>query len=65
MMLSCIKQQLSNIWNSIYEKVKPGCGWVEKKGWSLKKTVYFCVGKTICVKFLVTAVCILKYFVKT
>ena len=30
-MLICIKQQLSNIWSSIREKVKQHWGWVEKK----------------------------------
>ena len=30
MMVICIKQQLSNIWRSIYEKVKQHWGWVEK-----------------------------------
>ena len=31
MMLICIKQHLSNIWSSIYEKVKQDSGWVQKK----------------------------------
>ena len=30
-MLICIKQQLSNIWSSIHEKVKQHWGWVGKK----------------------------------
>ena len=30
-MLICIKQQLSNIWNSIHEKVKQHWVWVGKK----------------------------------
>ena len=30
-MLTCTKQHLSNIWSSIYEKVKQHWGWVEKK----------------------------------
>ena len=30
MMLICIKQHLSNIWNSIHAKVKQHWGWVEK-----------------------------------
>ena len=30
MMLICIKQQLSNIWSSVHEKVKQHWGWVEK-----------------------------------
>ena len=30
MILICIKQHLSNIWNSIHEKVKRQWGWVEK-----------------------------------
>ena len=31
MMLIGTKQYLSNIWGSIYEKVKQDLGWVEKK----------------------------------
>ena len=31
MMVTCIKQQLSNIWSLIYEKVKQHWGWVENK----------------------------------
>ena len=31
MMLICTKQQLSNIWSSIHEKLKQHCDWVEKK----------------------------------
>ena len=31
MTITCIKQHLSNIWSSIYEKVKQHWGWVEKK----------------------------------
>ena len=30
MMLICIKQQLSNIWSSVYQNVKQHWGWVEK-----------------------------------
>ena len=30
MMLLCVKQNLSNIWSSIHEKVKQHRGWVEK-----------------------------------
>ena len=30
MVVICIKQHLSNIWISVYEKVKPHCGWVGK-----------------------------------
>ena len=40
MMLICIKQHLSNIWRSIYEKVKQRWGWVEKSV-ADKKSVYF------------------------
>ena len=29
-MVICIEQRLSNIWSSIYEKVKQHWGWVEK-----------------------------------
>ena len=42
MMLICIKQQLSNIWRSIYEKVKQHWGWVERRV-AYKKSVYFVV----------------------
>ena len=31
MILTCIKQYLSNIWSSVYEKVKQHWSWVEKK----------------------------------
>ena len=31
MMLTCIKQNLSNIWSSVYGNVKQHWGWVEKK----------------------------------
>ena len=31
MMAICIKQYLSNIWSSIYERLKQHWGWVEKK----------------------------------
>ena len=31
MSLICIKQHLSNIWSSVYEKVRQHWGWVEKK----------------------------------
>ena len=37
MMLICVKQRLSNIWNSIYDKVKQQWGWAEKKALLLKK----------------------------
>ena len=30
MMVTCIKQHLSDIWSSIHEKVKQHWGWVEK-----------------------------------
>ena len=33
----CIKQHLSNIWDSIYEKVKLHWGWVKKKTLLIKK----------------------------
>ena len=36
-MLICIKQHPSNIWSSIYEKVKKHWGWVEKKALVIKK----------------------------
>ena len=39
MILICIKQQLSNIWISVYEKIKQQWGWVEKKALSIKKRV--------------------------
>ena len=31
MMVVCNKQPLSNIWNSIHQKIKQHLGWVEKK----------------------------------
>ena len=37
MMPTCIKQNLSNIWSSIYEKLKQHLGWVEKNGLLIKK----------------------------
>ena len=37
MMLICIKQHQSNIWNSIHAKIKQHWGWVEKKALLLKK----------------------------
>ena len=40
-MLICIKQQLSNIWTSVHEKVKQHWGWVAKSV-ANKKSVYFC-----------------------
>ena len=38
-MLMCIKQHLSNIWSSIYEKVKQHWGFIEKKALLIKKGV--------------------------
>ena len=38
-MLICVKQHLSNIWSSIYEKVKQQWGWVEKNIAYKKKRV--------------------------
>ena len=35
MRLICIKQYLSNIWSSFYQKVKQYWGWAEKKRWSI------------------------------
>ena len=29
-MLICVKQQLSNIWSSVYEKIQQHWGWIEK-----------------------------------
>ena len=40
MMLICIKQQLSNIWSSIHEKVKQHWGSVKKKTFCLYKSVH-------------------------
>ena len=39
MMLKCIKQHLSNIWNSILEKVNQHWGWAEKSV-ANKKSAY-------------------------
>ena len=38
MMLICIKQYLSNIWSSVYEKVKQHWDWVKKNRFYKKKT---------------------------
>ena len=40
-MLICVKQHLSKIWSSIYDKVKPHWGWVEKKNVAYKKRAYW------------------------
>ena len=40
MMLTCIKQHLSNIWTSVYKSVKQHWGWVGKSV-PYKKSVYF------------------------
>ena len=40
MMVICTKQHLSNIWNSIHEKIKQLWGWVKKK--MLLKESFFC-----------------------
>ena len=47
LMATCIKQHLSNIWSSIYEKVKQRWGWVEKSV-AYKKSVQFS-GTSECV----------------
>ena len=39
MMTICFKQRLSNIWSSIYEKLKQHWGWAEKSV-AYKKSVY-------------------------
>ena len=36
-MVVCINQHLSNIWSSIYEKVKQHWGWIEKSVAYIKK----------------------------
>ena len=46
MIVICIKQHLSNIWGSIYEKVKQHRGWVEEKK---KKSI---AHKKVCIRFL-------------
>ena len=38
-MVICVKQHLSNIWNSIHEKVKQHSGWAEKKACIWKNPV--------------------------
>ena len=40
-MLICIKQHLSNIWNSIYEKVKQHWGWINMQRFLYKKASSF------------------------
>ena len=42
MMIMCTKQHLSNIWNSIHEKVKQHWDWVEKKRCLQKKSMHSC-----------------------
>ena len=42
MIVICIKQNLSNIWRSIHEKVKQHWVWVEIKSCLLKKRVICC-----------------------
>ena len=42
MMVHCIKQHLSNIWNSIHEKVRQHWGSFKKKLSLYKKSVYIC-----------------------
>ena len=37
MMVMCIEEHLSNIWRSVYDKVKLHRGWVEKKRLIIKK----------------------------
>ena len=39
MVLTCIKQHLSNIWGSVHGKVKQHWGWIEKSV-SYKKSMY-------------------------
>ena len=39
MIVTCIKQHLSNIWSPIHEKVKQRWGWVEKSVAYKKKSV--------------------------
>ena len=36
-MVMCIKQHLSNIWNSIHEIVQQHWGWIQKKAVLIKK----------------------------
>ena len=48
MMNICIKQHLTNIWNSIQEKIKQHWGWVGKKGCLWKKAA--CICRNICRK---------------
>ena len=36
-MLICIKQHLSNIWSSVYEKVEQHWGWVERQALVIKE----------------------------
>ena len=37
MIVTCIKQDLSNIWRLVHEKAKQHWGWLEKKGFFIKK----------------------------
>ena len=40
MMVTSIKQHISNIWSSTHEKIKQHLDWVEKKCCLYKKSVY-------------------------
>ena len=52
MMLIRIRQNLSNIWSSIHEKVKRHWGWVEKKALLLKKSVQSILSQVFLLPFL-------------
>ena len=43
MMLTCVRQRLSNIWSSVHEKVKQHWGWVEEKRYSGSSKWMSCV----------------------
>ena len=51
MMAICVKQQLSNIWSSIHEKVKKHWGWAEKIKRLVKKGLVYSVIQYTVFKF--------------
>ena len=51
MMVICVKQHFSNIWNSIYEKVKQRWGWFENEGCLWRQHVFYCQHRYHGLKF--------------
>ena len=57
MMLICIKQHLSNIGSSVYEKLKQHCGWFKKSRNSFLKVILGKAVLKICSKFTEEHLC--------